>query len=162
MYEQNNIQQLRHKLTKFHRHVTLNKGGSKSKVSQFLVWPPAALGTAVHLLFMEFTRFASYCCEMLPHSSNKASASSQTFSIQQVPDVLNGMEIQALRWPWQNTDIPVFQEITNRMSSVAVMLEGHVRMSLQEGYHMRQEDVFPVTHSIEIACNDNKLSPMML
>ena len=42
------------------------------------------------------------------------------------------------------------------------MLEGHVRMSLQEGYHMRKEDVFPVTHSIDIACNDNKLSPMML
>ena len=42
------------------------------------------------------------------------------------------------------------------------MLEGHVRMSLQEGYHMREEDVFPVTHSFEIACNDNKLSPMML
>ena len=43
-----------------------------------------------------------------------------------------------------------------------VMLEGHVRMSLQEVYHMREEDVFAVTHSVEIACNDNKLSPMML
>ena len=42
------------------------------------------------------------------------------------------------------------------------MLEGHVRMSLQEGYYMREEDVFPVTHSIEIVCSDNKLSPMML
>ena len=42
------------------------------------------------------------------------------------------------------------------------MLEGHVRVSLQEGYHMREEDVFPVTHSVEIAYNDNKLSPMML
>ena len=42
------------------------------------------------------------------------------------------------------------------------MLEGHVRMSLQEGYHMREEDVFPVTRRVEIACNDNKLSPMML
>ena len=42
------------------------------------------------------------------------------------------------------------------------MLEGHVRMSLQEGYHMREEDVFPVRHRVEIACNDNKLSPMML
>uniref|UniRef100_A0A673W7C6 Solute carrier family 12 member 6 n=1 Tax=Salmo trutta TaxID=8032 RepID=A0A673W7C6_SALTR len=31
-------------------------------------------------------------------------------------------------------------------------------MSLQEGYHMREEDVFPVTHSVEIACNDNKLN----
>jgi hypothetical protein len=40
------------------------------------------------------------------------------------------------------------------------MLEGHVRM--QEGYHMREVYVFPVTHSFEIACNDNKLSPMML
>jgi hypothetical protein len=29
-----------------------------------------------------------------------------------------------------------------------VMLEGHVRMSLQEGYHMREEDVFPVTHRL--------------
>jgi hypothetical protein len=43
-----------------------------------------------------------------------------------------------------------------------VMLKGHVRMSLQEGYHMREEDVFPVTHSAEIACKDNKLSQMML
>ena len=42
------------------------------------------------------------------------------------------------------------------------MLEGHVRMSLQEGYHMREVDVFPVTHNIKIACNNNKLSPMML
>ena len=36
------------------------------------------------------------------------------------------------------------------------MLEGHVRMSLQDGYHMREEDVFPVTHSVEIACNDKQ------
>jgi hypothetical protein len=77
--------------------------------------------------------------------------------------VLNGIEIRALRWPWQNNGIPVLQEITHRTSSMAgiVMLEGHVRTSLQEGYHMR-ENVFPVTHSIEIACNDSKLSPMML
>ena len=71
--------------------------------------------------------------------------------------MLNGIEIRALRWPWQNTDISVLKEIMHRTSSMAggiVMLEGHVRMSLQEGYHMRD--------SIEIACNDNKLSPMML
>jgi hypothetical protein len=48
------------------------------------------------------------------------------------------------------------------MADGIVMLEGHVRMSLQEGYHMREKDVFLVTHSVEIACNDNKLSPMML
>jgi hypothetical protein len=42
----------------------------------------------------------------------------------------------------------------------AVWLEDHVRMSLQEGYH--EENVFPETHSIEIAYNDHKLSPMML
>jgi hypothetical protein len=48
------------------------------------------------------------------------------------------------------------------MAGGFVMLEGHVRMSLQEGYHMREEDVFPVKHSVEIGCNDNKLSPMML
>ena len=42
------------------------------------------------------------------------------------------------------------------------MLEGHVRMSLQEGYNMREEDVYPVSHSVEIACKDNKLSPMRL
>jgi hypothetical protein len=47
------------------------------------------------------------------------------------------------------------------MAGGIVMLEGHVRMSLQEVYHMREEDVVPVTHSAEIACNDNKLSPMM-
>jgi hypothetical protein len=48
------------------------------------------------------------------------------------------------------------------MAGGIVTLEGHVRMSLQEGYHMMEDDVFPVTHSIEIACNDNKLSLMML
>ena len=48
------------------------------------------------------------------------------------------------------------------MPSGIIMLEGHVRMSLQEGYHMRKEDVFPATHSIKIACNDKKLSLMML
>ncbi|XP_052346714.1 phosphatidylethanolamine N-methyltransferase isoform X1 [Oncorhynchus keta] len=32
-----------------------------------------------------------------------------------VPDVLNGIEIRALRWPWQNTDMPVLQEITHRV-----------------------------------------------
>ncbi|XP_064816306.1 high affinity cAMP-specific and IBMX-insensitive 3',5'-cyclic phosphodiesterase 8A-like [Oncorhynchus masou masou] len=56
-------------------------------------------------------------------------------------------------------------EITHRTSSMArgiVMLEGHGRMRLQEVYHMREKDVFPVTHNVEIACNDNKFSPMML
>jgi hypothetical protein len=48
------------------------------------------------------------------------------------------------------------------MAGGIVILEGHVRMSLQEGYHMREEDVFPLTQSIEIACNDNKLNLMML
>ena len=54
------------------------------------------------------------------------------------------------------------RHLLGSMAGGIVMLEGHVRMSLQEGYHMREEDVFPVTHSVEIACNDNKLSPMML
>jgi hypothetical protein len=77
--------------------------------------------------------------------------------------VLNGIEIRILRWPWQNIDIPVLQEISPRMSSMAGgIFMGHFRMSLQEGYHMREEDVFPVMHSDEIACNDNKLSPMVL
>jgi hypothetical protein len=48
------------------------------------------------------------------------------------------------------------------MAGGIVMLEGHVRMSLQEGYQVREEDVIPVAHSVEIACNDNKLSLMML
>jgi hypothetical protein len=48
------------------------------------------------------------------------------------------------------------------MAGGIVMLEGHVRMSLQEVYHMREEDVFPVIHSIETACNDNKLSLMLM
>ncbi|KAM9504739.1 formin-A-like isoform 1-T1 [Salvelinus alpinus] len=60
------------------------------------------------------------------------------------------------------TDILEIMHRTSSMAGRIVMLEGHVRMSLQEGYHMREEDVFPVTHSVEIACNDNKLSPMML
>jgi hypothetical protein len=79
--------------------------------------------------------------------------------------VLNGIEIWGLCSTLQNTDIAVLQEIMHRMSSMAggiVMLESHVRMSLQEGYHMREEDIFPVMHSVEITCNDNKLSPMML
>ena len=45
------------------------------------------------------------------------------------------------------------------MDGGIVMLVG---MSLQKEYHMREEDVVPVTHSVEIACNDDKLSPMML
>ena len=48
------------------------------------------------------------------------------------------------------------------MAGGIVMLEGHVGMSLQEGYHMREDDVFLLTDSAEIACNDNKLSPMIL
>jgi hypothetical protein len=48
------------------------------------------------------------------------------------------------------------------MAGGIVMLEGHVRMSLQEGYYMREEDVFPVTHSVEIDCNDHMLSPIMV
>jgi hypothetical protein len=48
------------------------------------------------------------------------------------------------------------------MPGSVVMLEGHVRMSLQEGYHMREEVVFSVTYRVEIACNDKKLSPRML
>jgi hypothetical protein len=88
LYEHNKIQQLRHKLNRFHRHVTnrnwimcpWTKGGLKIKSnSQYLVWPPAALSTAVHLLLVDSTRFASSCCEMLHHSSTKAPASSQTF-----------------------------------------------------------------------------------
>jgi hypothetical protein len=48
------------------------------------------------------------------------------------------------------------------MAGGIVMLEGHVRMSVQGRYQMREEDVFPVMHRVEIVCNDNKLSPMML
>ena len=77
---------------------------------------------------MDCTRFASSCCEMLPHSSTKAPASSRKIlegigpsshpPIQQVPEVLNGIEIWALRWPWQNADIPVLQEISHTARSV--------------------------------------------
>ena len=69
--------------------------------------------------------------------------------------MLNGIEIRALRWPWQNADIPVLQE---DIPDIPVFSCG----TLREGYHMREEDVFPVMHSVEIACNDNKLSPIML
>jgi hypothetical protein len=48
------------------------------------------------------------------------------------------------------------------MAGGNVMLKGHVRMSLQEGLYMREEEVVPVSHSVEIACNDILLSPMML
>ena len=73
-YEHNKIQQLRHKLNKFHRHVTnriwnnvsLNKGGGQIQSNnQCLVWPPAALSTAVHLLLIDCTRFASSCSAVL-------------------------------------------------------------------------------------------------
>jgi hypothetical protein len=46
------------------------------------------------------------------------------------------------------------------MAGGIVILEGHVRM--REGYHMREEDVLPVTHSVVTACNDNKPSLMIL
>jgi hypothetical protein len=56
----------------------------------------------------------------------------------------------------------LFGSHTSSMAGGIVMLDGHVSMSLQDGYHMREEDVFPEMHSVEIACNDNKFSPMML
>jgi hypothetical protein len=46
------------------------------------------------------------------------------------------------------------------MAGGIVMLDSHVRMSLQEGYHMREEEFFPVTHSIEIACNESVERPL--
>ena len=52
-------------------NASLNKGAVKSN-RQYLVTPPAALNTAVHLLLMACTRFARSCCEMLSHSSSKA------------------------------------------------------------------------------------------
>ena len=128
----------------------MNKGGVKIKSnSQYLVWPPAALSTAVHLILIDCSIFASSCCEMLPHSTTKAPARSRTFLGEMAlaligPDVLNGIEIRALRWPWQNTVIPVLQEITHGTSSMAggsVMREGHVRMSLWEGYNMRMSSL---------------------
>jgi hypothetical protein len=73
LYEHNKIQQLRHKLNKFHSHVTNRnwimcpwiKGVKIKSNSQYLVWPPAALSTAMHLL-MDCTRFASSCCVCYP------------------------------------------------------------------------------------------------
>ena len=44
--------------------------------------------------------------------------------IQQVPGVLNGIEIRALRWPWWNTDIPVLQEITHTERAGWLMAAG--------------------------------------
>ena len=97
---------------------------------------------------------------MLPHSStckfpdiSGGNDPSPHLPIQQVPDVLKGIEIRALHWPWQNTDIPVLQEIMHRMSSMAggiVMLEEHVRLSLQERYHVREEDVVPVRTALRL------------
>ena len=48
------------------------------------------------------------------------------------------------------------------MAGGIVMLEGHVVPFLQAHPDMREDVVFPATHSVEIACNDNKLRPMML
>ncbi len=39
--------------------------------SEYLVCPPAALSTSVHLILMNWARFASSCCKMLLHSSTK-------------------------------------------------------------------------------------------
>ena len=39
------------------------------------------------------------------------------------------------------------------------MLEGHVRMSLQEGYHRREKDVSPVTHRVEDLPYNRPTSP---
>ena len=122
--------------------MSLNKRGVKIKNnSQCLVWPPDALSTAVHLLLMDCTIFASSCCEMSPLLFHQDTCKFPDISggngpsphrpIQQVPDMLNVIEVRASRWPWQNTDIHVLQEITHRTSSMAggiVMLEGHVRM----------------------------------
>ncbi len=43
------------------------KNSNSNPNSYYLVWPPAALRTTVHFILMDCTRFASYCCEMLPH-----------------------------------------------------------------------------------------------
>ena len=131
--------------------------------SQYLVWPPAALSTAVHLLLMDCTRFANSCCEMLPHSSAKAPASYQTF--------LGGMTL-AFTLRFNRSQMcsmglrsGLFAGHGRRLTFLSCRkscTERAVWMSLQEGYHMREEDVFPVTLCIEIACNVNKLSLMML
>ena len=106
--------------------------------SQYLVWPPAALSTAVHLLLRDpapdLPVLAVRCYPTLPPRPLQVPRHfwgvwlSPHPPIQQVQDVLNGIEIRGLRWPWQNTDIHVLQEITHRTSSMAggiVMLEGH-------------------------------------
>ena len=108
-----------------------NKWGVKIKSnSQHLVWPPAALSTAVHLLLMHSTTLLPRHLQF--QNISRGNGPSPRSSIQQVPDVLNVIEIWALRSS-QNTDIPAFQEIMHRTSCMAVgivMLEGHVRMSL--------------------------------
>lgn len=81
--------------------------------------------------------------------------------IQLVPDMLD--EIWSLRWLCQNTDNHVLQEISHRMTSIAsgiVMLESRVRMSLQKECNMTKENVFPVMHSVVIACSDSKSSDL--
>jgi hypothetical protein len=42
------------------------------------------------------------------------------------------------------------------MAGGIVMLEGHVRMSLQEGCHMREEDLFPVTHIVDVVTHGTR------
>ena len=114
------------------------------------------------------------CCEMLPHSSTKAPASSKTFlggmalalTFRSNRSQMCSMGLRSVLFTGHDRTLTFLscRKSRTEQSSMAgsiVVLERHVRMSLQEGYHMREEDVFPVTHSIEIACNDNKLSSMM-
>ena len=129
------------------------------------------------------TDYITYCCASPPHGLNQidqlllqddtplfhqgtckfpdisaGNGPSSDPPIQKVPDVLNGIEIQALHWQCLITEIPVLQKFKHKMSSIAggiVMLEGHVRMSLQKRDHMREEDVFPVTHNIQCVYMDS-------
>uniref|UniRef100_A0A673YN26 Valine--tRNA ligase, mitochondrial n=1 Tax=Salmo trutta TaxID=8032 RepID=A0A673YN26_SALTR len=57
---------------------------------------------------------------------------------------------------------PFMPFLTEELWQRLYLLRGEGGGRSVEVYHMREEDVFPVTHSVEISCNDNKLSPMML
>ena len=146
--------------------MSLNKGGVRIKSnSQYLVWPPAALLVILCTSSWRRYRFACSCC--VPYSSTKAPANSLTFlggnalalTLRSNSSQTCSLGLRSGLFAGHGRTL-TFLSCRKSCTERAVWL---VAVScLQEGYHMREEDVFPVTHSVEIACNDNKLSPMML
>ena len=140
--------------------MSLNKGGAKIKSnSQYLPWPPAALSTAVHLRLMDCTRFAGSCCEMLPHSSTKAPASSQTFlggmalalTLRSNRSQTCSMGLRSGLFAGHGSTLTFLlcrKSRTERAVWLVALSCWRVMSGRKVGYHMREEDVLPVTRLV--------------